>query len=151
MSVLLVLHILSAVIWVGGMFFAYVCLRPAAAELLEPPMRLQLWRDTLTRFFVWVWPVVIILPITGHSMIVSLGGMASVGTHVHIMLAVGYLMIAVFMHVFFTPFKRLKRATKENNWQAAGSQLNQIRRFVLLNLILGVFTVSIAAAGRYQF
>ena len=151
MSVLLVLHILSAVIWVGGMFFAYVCLRPTAAELLEPPMRLQLWRDTLIRFFVWIWPVVIILPVTGQSMIVLLGGMASVGWHVHIMLAVGYLMIAVFMHVFFAPFKRLKRATKDNNWQFAGQQLNQIRRFVLLNLILGLFTVSIAAGGRYLF
>ena len=45
MSVTITLHLLSAVIWVGGMFFAYMVLRPAAATLLEPPQRLPLRRS----------------------------------------------------------------------------------------------------------
>jgi len=45
-----VLHVVAAVIWVGGMFFAYVCLRPAVGAL-EPPARCRLWRVALGRFF----------------------------------------------------------------------------------------------------
>jgi Predicted integral membrane protein len=37
------LHVLSATIWVGGMFFAYVILRPVAATQFEPAQRLTLW------------------------------------------------------------------------------------------------------------
>ena len=50
----LTLHILGAVVWVGGMFAAYVCLRPAAGAL-EPPQRLTLWRGFFAKFFPWVW------------------------------------------------------------------------------------------------
>jgi uncharacterized membrane protein len=42
----LALHILGAVVWVGGMFAIYVCLRPALSTL-EPPQRLRLTRITL--------------------------------------------------------------------------------------------------------
>ena len=48
------LHLLAAVIWVGGMFFAYMALRPATGSL-EPSIRLTLWSQTLKRFFPWVW------------------------------------------------------------------------------------------------
>lgn len=31
------LHLIAAVIWVGGMFFAHMVLRPSAVEKLAPP------------------------------------------------------------------------------------------------------------------
>jgi len=151
MPVLIALHLLAAVVWVGGMFFAYLCLRPVAATQLELSQRLPLWSETFQLFFVWVWVAVILLIVTGHSMIAQLGGMASVGLHVHLMLASGYLMIGLFMHVFFVPYKRLKRTTAEHNWPEASRHLNQIRRIVAINLILGILIIAIAAAGRYGF
>ena len=36
MPLLIALHILAAVVWVGGIFFAYMVLRPSAGPL-EPP------------------------------------------------------------------------------------------------------------------
>ena len=33
MALLVALHVLAAVVWVGGMFFAYMVLRPAAGPL----------------------------------------------------------------------------------------------------------------------
>ena len=59
-------HLLAAVIWVGGMFFAYTALRPAADKLLEAPQRLKLWRKTFISFFIWVWLAIIALPATGY-------------------------------------------------------------------------------------
>ena len=46
----LALHVLGAVVWVGGMFAAYMCLRPAAGPL-DPPVRLKLWRAFFQKFF----------------------------------------------------------------------------------------------------
>ncbi|HEY6898714.1 MAG TPA: hypothetical protein VI279_15765, partial [Rhodocyclaceae bacterium] len=57
----LFLHVASVVVWVGGMFFAYMCLRPAAVELLEPPQRLRLWLGVFDRFFRWVWLAVALI------------------------------------------------------------------------------------------
>ncbi len=149
MSVLVSLHLLAAVIWVGGMFFAYVCLRPSAASVLEPPFRLRLWRQVFKRFFPWVWAAVLLLPVTGHGMIAMFGGFAAVGLHVHIMLGLGYLMIALFMHVFFAPYKHLQRACDAEDWPAAGKRLNQIRQIIAVNLSVGLVVVLVAAAGRY--
>ncbi len=151
MSIALTLHLLSAVIWVGGMFFAYVCLRPVAATVLEPSQRLQLWAHTFVRFFTWVWSAIITLIITGHAMIAVYGGFGAIGMHVHIMLALGYIMFLIFGHLYFVPFKRMKRAVDAADWAAAGSHLNKIRKMVGVNLVLGLITVTVAGSGRYLF
>ncbi len=146
----LVLHVLSVVIWVGGMFFAYVCLRPVAASQLEPPVRLQLWKGVFGTFFPFVWIAVILLPFTGYMMINNLyGGMGNAPLYVHIMNGVGSLMIFIYLHVFFAPYQRLKRAVIIQDWPAGGKALAQIRILVGLNTTLGLITIMIASGGRY--
>ena len=150
MSLAIALHLVAAVVWVGGMFFAYMCLRPVAAEQLEPPQRLALWAGTFSRFFPWVWAVVVVLPLTGYWMIFGFfGGMAGTGWHVHLMQAVGWVMFAIFAHLYFAPYRRLRRAVAAQDWPEGGRILNQIRRMVGLNLLLGLITTIVASGGRY--
>jgi len=144
------LHLLAVVIWVGGMFFAWMALRPVAAKLLEPPLRMPLWSQTFTRFFPWVWAAVIALPVTGYWMIFNVfGGFQSLALYIHIMQGVGLVMIAIFLHVFFAPYRRLKKAVAAGNFGIAGKALGQIRRLIGINLILGLVLVVVASAGRY--
>lgn len=150
MPVLISLHLLAAVIWIGGMFFAWMALRPVAASLLEPPLRLPLWSQTFAKFFPWVWLAVILLPLTGYWMLFDVfGGMGRAGLHIHLMQGIGWLMILLFMHAFFAPYKRLKRAVAAGDWPAGGQQLAVIRRLIGINLSLGLVLVVIVAAGRY--
>lgn len=149
MALAISLHILSACVWVGGMFFAYVCLRPVAAQVLEPPQRLTVWRDVFQVFFKFVLACIGLLLISGHFMIAQYGGMKGVGIHVHIMLLLGYIMFAIFGHVFFAPFKRLKAAVDAQDWPAGAVQLNTIRKMVGINLLLGLVTIIVASAGRF--
>lgn len=149
MAIAISLHILAACIWVGGMFFAYVCLRPVAASVLEPAHRLTVWRGVFESFFKWVGAAILILILSGHFMIAMFGGMKAVGMHVHIMLLLGYIMFAIFGHVFFAPFKRLKLAVENQDWEKGAGQLNIIRKMVGINLVLGLITIVIASAGRF--
>jgi uncharacterized membrane protein len=131
------------------MFFAYQILRPVAAGQLEPPARLRLWSGVFSRFFPWVWLFVALLPLTGYWLIFKLyGGMQSVGLHIHLMQGLGWLMILIYLHLFFAPFRRLREAVITEQWPVAGKQLNQIRLLVGINLSLGLLVIAIAAAGR---
>ncbi len=139
---------LASVVWVGGMFFAYVCLRPVAGEVLEPPLRLSLWSRTFARFFPWVWAAVAILVLTGLWMIGRMGGFASVGGYVHIMLGLGVVMMAIFAYVFFVPYRRLRAAVAANDLKAGGSELARIRSFVAINLTLGIIELAVVRLLR---
>jgi uncharacterized membrane protein len=145
----LALHILGAVVWVGGMFAIYVCLRPALGEL-EPPQRLRLMRTTFGKFFPWVWIAILLLLVSGYWMVlVTFGGFAGVRVHVHLMQGIGWVMIALFIWLFHDPWLKLKRAVEAGDWPTAGANLNRIRQIIAVNLPLGLIVVIIGASGRY--
>ena len=145
----ILLHLLSAVIWVGGMFFAYMALRPAAGQL-EPPIRLTLWVAVFQRFFPWVWGAIIILPLSGYFLAwSSYPNMASLPLYINLMQFMGWAMILIYLHVYFASFKRLKVAVTEQNWPEGGKRLGQIRLLIGLNLLLGLCLLGVVAVGRY--
>ena len=149
-SLYIALHIIAAVVWVGGMIFAHQCLRPVAASQLEPPQRLSLWVGVFSRFFPLVWVSVIALPVTGYLMIFSIWqSMAATPLYVHLMNGIGVLMILIYFHVFFAPFNRLKKAVASQQWPDGGKAIGQIRLLVGINSVLGLIVIMIAAGGRY--
>lgn len=150
MSVAIALHVLSAVIWVGGMFFAYMAMRPAVVEVVNESQRGVLWCHTLSRFFRWVWMAVILLLVTGYWMLFSVfGGMAGAGWHIHVMQGLGIVMMLLYLHIYFASFRRLKLAVANQDPKEAGRQVGQIRKLVGTNLIFGVIVVVIGAGGSY--
>jgi uncharacterized membrane protein len=149
MTIGLIVHVLAAVIWVGGMFFAYMVLRPATGAL-DSRVRLALWGEAFRRFFPWVWASIVALLVSGYGILfLGLGGFGAAGVHVHVMQATGLLMIALFLHLYFAPWPRLRRALEAGDDQLAARQLAQIRRIVAINLALGLITAAIGASGRY--
>ena len=145
MTFALFLHLLSDVIWIGGMFLAYVAVRPAAVEVLEPPQRLRLWTGIFRRFFPWVWAAVVLILGSGFMM---MGQMGAVRAYVIVMTVIGIVMSVIFLHIYFAPFGRLKRAVAAEDWKAAGAALNQIRVLVGTNLALGLINIAVGVLGR---
>jgi uncharacterized membrane protein len=135
------LHVLCAVLWVGGMFFAYVVLRPSLA-VLEPMQRIALHTQVFRRFFLVVWHAMPLILLTGFAMLfVEFGGMAGVGWNVHLMLLLGLIMSAVFLLIFFGPYARFRRTTER---ATLVSNIDKIRKLIGINLVLGVVTVVVA-------
>lgn len=150
MSYSIALHLLAAVIWVGGMIFAHTCLRPSAVQVLEPPLRLELWVQVFRRFFVLVWISISLILITGYWMLFNyFGGFQGAGMHIHIMHGGGIIMVMIYLHVFFSPYRRLKQAVIVQDYPLAGAQLNQIRKLVGINILLGLAVIIVGSAGRY--
>jgi uncharacterized membrane protein len=149
MILLILVHILCAVIWVGGMVFAHFMLRPAALSL-EPPVRLSLFLRVLERFFPTVWVTVVLILATGFAMIVmGFGGFAAAPLYVDIMMALGIVMMLAFGHLFFGPWRRMRGALDRGDFADGGAALNQIRMIVTFNLYLGLIVIGVAATGRY--
>jgi uncharacterized membrane protein len=149
MSLALTFHILAAVIWIGGMFFAHVVLRPSAG-MLDLPTRLTLWERVLGRFFMWVWLSIAALLLSGFAMVfIGYGGFAVLPANISLMMAVGVLMAAIFAYIYFVPWQGLRRGVADADWLGAEHGIKKIRRLVGLNLLLGFATVILAAAGAY--
>jgi uncharacterized membrane protein len=128
-----------------------MALRPVAAQILEPPVRLELWLQSFKRFFLWVWIAVIILPLSGYWMIMQIwGGFSVIGVDLKLMHAIGWVMIVIFMFVFFVPYRRMRLALAANDLKNGAAALALVRKLVALNLTLGLVVTIIAGAGRYM-
>ena len=147
-ATLLAVHVLAAVFWVGGMAFAYFVLRPATGPL-DPPVRLGLWRRVFSRFLPWVGIAVVLLLVSGYGlMFMMFGGFRAAPVYVHLMQGTGILMVLLYGHLFFAPWRRFQAALDAGSPPEAAKWLNQIRMIVAVNLTLGVITIAAATAGR---
>ena len=146
-ALLKTVHVLSIIVWIGGMVFAHFFLRPAVAQL-EPPARQRLMHDVLGRFFQAVLLVALLALASGVWMlgrvakqVVQSGGSFEMPLAWTVMAALGAVMVAIFMHIRFALFKRLGGAVAASEWAAAGAALAQIRTWVSINLGLGVLVL----------
>lgn len=146
-TTLVLLHLIGAIVWVGGMFFAHFCLRPAAVETLEPPQRLPLMEATLRRFFRYVAASAALVLGTGLAMLLAVGFQrAPAGWHV--MFLIGMVMALVFAYIWMVLYPKLREHCANAAWPLAGSVLNGIRRLVAFNLVLGLCAVVAAVSAR---
>jgi len=141
------LHVLAALIWVGGMFFAWMILRPAAITALEGPARLKLWVEVFQRFFVWAWIAEEILPISGVGLLqMRFNGFETAPRYVQIMMGLYIVMVALFIRIQSLQLPELRKAVEAQAWAEGAAVMGRIRRLVGCNLIVGLVLVTIAAA-----
>ena len=147
-------HVLSIVLWIGGMAFAHFFLRPAVAQL-EASVRLRLMHDVLGRFFQVVLVASLLTLISGVWMlgrvakqVVQSGGSFEMPLAWTVMAVLGIVMVAIFMHIRFVLFKRLGQAVAASDWSAGAAAMAQIRRWVSINLGTG-FLVLLVSLMRW--
>ncbi len=146
---LLAAHLLAAVFWVGGMAFAYTMLRPAAGAL-DPPVRLPLWRRVFASFLPWVGVSIVTLLVSGFAMIfLMFGSPSQAPPYVNAMMAIGIVMMLLYFHLLFAPWRRFREALDRGATPDAARYLGQIRMIVAINLLLGTLTLIIGGTGRY--
>lgn len=146
-NLLVFLHLSAAIFWIGGMAFAVLALRPAVNAHLQPPQRLPLMVQILRRFFVVVALSIVVLLATGVPLLLQVRD-AAAPRGWHAMAGLGVLMILVFGHLWFAPWRRLQRAAGAQDWPAAGKAMNQIVLAVKINLGLGWLAIAAVLLWR---
>jgi uncharacterized membrane protein len=148
MSIAMTLHILGVIIWVGGMFFAHMVLRPALNDSLEGPQRLTLLLRVFDGFFPWVWGAVIAIMASGFWMLFTLYE-ENIGLWLGFMTAVGLLMSAIFVFIYAIPYHQIGVALKEDDKPKIVAAVSLIRQLILINLSLGMLVTAVAVVGKY--
>jgi uncharacterized membrane protein len=142
---LILFHLLAVIVWIGGMFFAHVCLRPVAAAQLPPPQRLPLLAAVLGRFFTVVGWALVLLWGSGIIRFAQVG--AAVPASWMAMAGIAALMTVILALIVFRFHRAMLAAVAASDWPQAGAAMNAIRQLVLTNLLLGVLTVAVAVLG----
>lgn len=132
---LLLIHLVGAVLWLGGMGFVLLALRPAAMAELEPPLRPRLLLAALARFFPLVWLSLALLWGSGVPAMARAGAAAPGGWHA--MAGVAALMTLIFGHIWFAPYRRARAAAAVQDWPGVAAALARIQPLVWLNFSLG--------------
>jgi uncharacterized membrane protein len=152
-AILKTLHLLSIIVWIGGMVFAHFFLRPAVAAL-EPGVRVRLMHAVLGRFFTAVLASATLALVTGSWMIGRMAAqMAQAGVRFNmpiewmVMATLGIVMLLIFGHIRFASYKQLSHAVQAADWPAGAAALAKIRLAVLVNLGLGVLIVLVTLLG----
>lgn len=148
LALALTLHLLASIVWVGGMFFAHMAMRPALEEMLEPPQRLPLLRNILGRFFRWVWLAVVLILVTGFWVFLRVY-QGQMGLYVHIMTTLGVIMALLFSFIYLVPYQRLGRALDDGDVPTAGKNMALIRRIIAINLVLGLVSSVLGVAKPF--
>jgi uncharacterized membrane protein len=148
MRIALALHLLAAVLWVGGMAFALLALRPALAPL-APPQRLTVMSGVLARFLPAVGVAIVVLVASGVVLLLPYGGLGAAPAGVHGMVGLGAVMIVIYLYLVVALQPRVRRHMAAADWPAAGAAVERVRRWIIANLILGVLVIIAAATARY--
>jgi uncharacterized membrane protein len=146
LALALALHQLATIVWIGGMFFAHMALRPAVNEAVKGPNRVVLMLGVFRRFFPWVWASIVLIWGSGSwYFLTALKGKAAL--HVHVMMGIALCMTLVFVYIYTVPYRKLQVAVSREDWNSASSKVAQIRRLILVNLLLGLITALAGSAG----
>lgn len=146
-NLMLLLHLAAAIFWMGGMAFMVMAMRPALHEQLQPPQRLPLVVAVLRRFFLVVIASIAVLLATGTWLLLQVPG-AQAPRGWHAMAGLGILMMLVFAHIFFAPWRRLRAAAAAQDWPEGGRRMNQIALLVKVNLALGWLAIAAVMLWR---
>lgn len=143
------LHLVAGIVWMGGMTFMLLVLRPAALELMEPQARARLMGAVWHRFFRLVLLAIMVLFTTGTHLYTSAfravkasTGADSVPLGWNLMLVLGLAMVLIFGHIYFAGFKKFQRAVAAGEWPVVARAAAQIHTLVLTNFVLGWLAIA---------
>jgi len=135
-GILHAIHVLGAVVWVGGLFFLLLIMRPAIAEL-DPARRVDVYRAAFHRFLRMLWMVIPGVLLSGYAMMFGeYGGFRDGKWNLHLMHMLGLGMTVLFLTTWFGPYQPFRKGQ--------GRAINLIRPLLVTSLFLGLATIVVA-------
>jgi uncharacterized membrane protein len=128
------IHLLCVVLWVGGMAFLLLTLRPSVS-VIDPTARLALQGAVFRRFFRSIWQVMPMAIVSGLLLLILSYSHHALPWPVMVMQTGGVLMAAIFIGMVLVPNKRFQ--AKLAAGAATAEDIVPIRRLIWLSLGIG--------------
>lgn len=165
-SMIIFLHVISAVVWVGGMIAIRFAVHQSCAMIQDPKMKMERAVHTLNRLFTIVWPFATLLIITAVLMAVGLGFRAaamdasgnvidayamSLYNTVHIKEAI-WMVMAINLGVMMYRRGQAQKALKIEDLARAKAMLTPIAQYMVpLNIVLGIIAIYMGVVLRSAY
>jgi uncharacterized membrane protein len=163
-EIIVFLHVISAVIWVGGMIAMRFAAHQSFVHVEEPLIRLERMAHALKRLFTIVWPFVIILIITAvlmsvgwnyRNLAVDAGGNVidaeamKMYNWVHVKEAI-WMLMAMNLGVMMFLRSKAEKLLGADNLNEAQSKLGLIGKYLVpINIVLGVCAIFLGVVLRH--
>ncbi|MGP2656253.1 hypothetical protein ACOJTA_04350 [Malaciobacter sp. WC5094] len=148
-SIIVFLHVISAVLWVGGMLAIRFAVHYSMQDITDPKIKLGRTLEFLRRFFNMVIPAIVLLLLTAIIMIIALGFK---GTPLYSVVIAKEVIWTIMTIVFITIYIKRNKASKafeSGNLPTAKKQLEPIAKyFIPLNIILGIIAIFLGVTLR---
>lgn len=148
-SIIVFLHVISAVIWVGGMIAIRFAVHYSIQNIEEPKIKLARTLELLKRFFSMVIPAILTLLITAIIMIIALGFK---GTELYSVVIVKEIIWTIMTLIFITIYIKRNKAQKAFNSGDFASAKNNLlpiaTYFIPINIILGLIAIFLGITLR---
>ncbi len=105
---LLFLHLFFAVVWIGGMIYSLLFLRPSLKEIAQQETKDKFLRAVLSKFFLTVWISILVLFISGMGLWHGYRRDFTENTLFHTKLFLFGLMVFLFFYIYFFLFRKNK-------------------------------------------
>ncbi len=148
-SIIVFLHVLSAIIWVGGMIAIRFAVHYSMQEIEEPKIKLGRTLESLRRFFNMVIPSIILLLLTAIIMIIALGFKGTPLYSFVIAKEIVWTIMTIIFVIIFIKRKQAQKAFDEGNLAIAKEKLQPIANFLIpTNIILGLIAIFLGITLR---
>ncbi|WP_320035957.1 hypothetical protein [Halarcobacter sp.] len=148
-SIIVFLHVLSAVIWVGGMIAIRLAVHYSMQEIDDPKIKLGRTLENLRRFFNMVIPSIILLLLTAIIMIIALGFKGTPLYNFVIAKEVIWTIMTVVFIIIFIKRKQAQKAFDEGQFPVAKAKLTPIANYLIpINIVLGLIAIYLGITLR---
>jgi uncharacterized membrane protein len=148
-NIIIFLHVISAVLWVGGMIAIRFAVHYSMQNIEEPKIKLARTLENLKRFFNMVIPAILVLLITAVMMILGLELKATpLYTFAIIKEVIWTIMTIIFIYIY------IKRAQAQKHFDKgelplAKATLEPIAKiFIPTNIVLGLIAIFLGVTLR---
>jgi uncharacterized membrane protein len=144
-NIIIFLHIISAVIWVGGMIAVRIAVHPAMQMIATPEVRISRSLNIMRNLFHLVIPFIIILLITGIILTIAMHRGEPL-THAKEGIWLVMLINFVVMYIRRGKAEELSRLGKPENIAEAKKIATLLSNYMIpVNITLGVIAIYIGA------
>ena len=148
-TLIIFLHVISAIVWIGGMIVIRFAVHYSMQNIEEPKIRLRRTLENLKRFFYMVIPSIITLLITAIILILALDFKDTELYKFVIAKEIIWFIMTLIFIIIYIKREKAQKAFNGGDFLSTKNQLNPLAKYLIpINIFLGIVAVILGITLR---